>query len=184
MNRSFERLMAGNRIYIDTGRGSGDFSEKRREETADHQHPFIVVITCSDSRVVPEEIFSVSLGDIFTVRTAGNTIGESELGSIEYALDHLHVRDVLVLGHENCGAVKAALSGHTEGYAGALVKKIQFSIGEETVPEKASLKNAEHSAKVIYQTFRDRFPDLEVRYAIYRLKTGLVEFSDKKKDIG
>ncbi len=176
MNRSFERLAEGNRTYVSADCSTGVFSAKRREETADHQHPFIVVITCSDSRVVPEQIFSASLGDLFTIRTAGNTIGESELASIEYALDHLHVQDILVLAHENCGAVKAALSGHTDGYAGVIVKKIQLAIGDETVASKAAMRNAEHSVRKICETFRGRFPDLDVRSAFYHLRSGTVDF--------
>lgn len=90
------------------------------DETLEHlrqlkkgQHPFAIVVSCSDSRVPPELIFDQGLGDIFSIRTAGNIIGDYELGSIEYAVEHLGCKLIVVLGHENCGAIDAFLNhGH------------------------------------------------------------------------
>ena len=79
---------------------------------AQKQEPFIAVLTCSDSRVVPEKIFNLSLGDAFVVRVTGNSASDpSVLGSLEHAIEHLHVRVLLVLGHTGCGAVRAAMDG-------------------------------------------------------------------------
>jgi len=79
---------------------------------AQKHEPFIAVLTCSDSRVVPDKIFNLSLGDAFVVRVAGNSAAEpSVLGSLEYAVEHLHVRILLVLGHTGCGTVRAAMDG-------------------------------------------------------------------------
>lgn len=78
---------------------------------AREQRPKAVVITCSDSRVSPELIFDEGLGDLFVIRTAGNIIGEVELGSVEYAVEHLQVPVLFVLGHKRCGAVQAMLTG-------------------------------------------------------------------------
>lgn len=74
------------------------------------QHPHTIVVSCSDSRVPPEIIFDEKLGEIFVVRTAGETLDPTTLGSIEYALEHLGTKNIVVLGHTNCGAVKAAFS--------------------------------------------------------------------------
>ena len=87
---------------------------KRLRDLKKGQDPHTVVVSCSDSRVPPELIFDQGLGDIFSVRTAGNVIGDYELGSIEYAVEHLGCKLVVVLGHEECGALKAYL-GHRDG---------------------------------------------------------------------
>ena len=80
------------------------------------QEPFIAILTCSDSRVCPEKVFNLSLGDAFVVRAAGNSASDpAVLGSIEYAIEHLHVKAVLVVGHTSCRAVKAALEGKDPG---------------------------------------------------------------------
>ena len=81
----------------------------RRDELVKGQHPEVLVITCSDSRVVPEIIFNCSLGDIFVIRTAGNVINEGELATVEYAIEHLKVKRIVVLGHTHCGAVHATI---------------------------------------------------------------------------
>lgn len=80
------------------------------------QHPFATVVTCSDSRVSPEILFSCQLGDIFTVRTAGHVLSAFELASIEYAVDHLHTPLVLILGHSHCGAVKSSATPHADAH--------------------------------------------------------------------
>src|SRR5207237_855101 len=110
---------------------------KRREELAKSQHPFAVVLGCSDSRVPPEIVFDQGLGDLFVVREAGNVIDDHSLGSIEYAVDHLAVRLIVVLGHQRCGAVKAAketLAAKTEAPAHiqSLVTAIQPAVEETT----------------------------------------------------
>jgi carbonic anhydrase len=84
-------------------------SVARRRELIAEQHPFATVLGCSDSRVPAELLFDQGLGDLFVVRVAGNIVAPDDLGSIEYAVDHLHTPLVLVLGHEGCGAVTAAL---------------------------------------------------------------------------
>src|SRR4029453_3906401 len=81
---------------------------KRRAELTKSQHPFAIIVSCSDSRVPPELVFDQGIGDLFVLRVAGNGINDESLGSIEYAVDHLAVRLILVLGHQRCGAVKAA----------------------------------------------------------------------------
>ena len=106
-----EKLTAGNRVFLQQGNRS------LREETALHgQHPYAIVICCSDSRVIPEQIFSADIGELFVIRVAGNVLDNHQLGSIEYAAAHLHAELVVMLGHTGCGAVGAALSGEADGF--------------------------------------------------------------------
>jgi carbonic anhydrase len=115
--------MEGNARFL-----SGNMSQKnfgpRREELKAGQHPMATVVCCSDSRVVPEFIFDVGLGDIFTVVSAGNVVDKIGIGSVEYAVGHLHTPLLVVMGHEKCGAVKAAYHNHSESNITAIVKKI------------------------------------------------------------
>jgi carbonic anhydrase len=104
------RLQEGNRRFVEGKLASKDFAHQRAELTKG-QKPFVIVLTCSDSRVSPEFIFDESLGQIFVVRVAGNVADSVALGSIEYAAEHLRVGLLLVLGHDHCGAVEATIAG-------------------------------------------------------------------------
>lgn len=144
------RLIEGNNEYLLAKHGRGDISEEIRHLThTDGQKPYAVVVCCSDSRVVPELIFMVGIGEIFTIRTAGNVVGEIELGSIEYAVEHLGVRLVLVVGHSRCGAVEAAISGDGEGSIKSITDEIKGVIGTETDPYKCEILNIENSIEKI-----------------------------------
>ena len=113
-DEALEWLLEGNaRFAQDRPR---EFHEglRRRAMLSEGQHPFASVLGCADSRVPPELVFDTGLGDLFVIRVAGNVASEDEAGSIEYGVDHLDLRLVLVLGHEGCGAVSAAL-GEAEG---------------------------------------------------------------------
>ena len=109
---ALEWLLAGNHRFWDGHPRHDHESMRRVAMLSDGQHPFGIVLGCADSRVSPELVFDHGLGDLFVVRVAGNVVAEDEAGSIEYALVHLHVPLVVVLGHENCGAVTAALGAH------------------------------------------------------------------------
>lgn len=109
-----EALKAGNQRFMSGHPVHPHETLKRLRDLKKGQYPHTVVVSCSDSRVPPELIFDQGLGDIFSVRTAGNVIGDYELGSIEYAVEHLGCKLVVVLGHEECGALKAYL-GHRDG---------------------------------------------------------------------
>jgi len=108
-SEGLQRLMAGNQRFVAGSPQHGHESIARRKELAAEQHPFATVLGCSDSRVPVELLFDQGLGDLFVVRVAGNVADVDDLGSIEYAVEHLHTPLVLVLGHESCGAVTAAL---------------------------------------------------------------------------
>lgn len=105
----WQRLVDGNLRFVSGKVLHPNQSMARLEETAKGQKPFAIVVTCSDSRVPPEVLFDQGIGDLFVVRTAGEVVTEVELGSIEYAVEHLKATYLVVLGHERCGAVDATL---------------------------------------------------------------------------
>lgn len=106
---AIETLKDGNARFFSgkSGRPELDVNERRAHIMG--QTPYAAILACSDSRVPVELVFDVGLGDLFVVRVAGNVAGESELGTLEYAIEHLDVHLVMVMGHESCGAVAAAL---------------------------------------------------------------------------
>ena len=175
------RLIEGNRRYLDAEAGSADISPALRRYTAEHgQNPYAIVITCSDSRVIPESIFSAGIGELFVIRVAGNVLDDHQLGSIEYAADHLDTKLILLLGHTGCGAVGAAIEGHTGGFIESILKDIQLAIGDEKDDFKASCLNVKHGVETIRHEL-EIHPvhdpgGLEVAGAIYHIEDGRVEF--------
>ena len=136
------RLAAGNLKYLNAESGNGDISRRVRLATwAKGQSPYAIIVTCSDSRVIPESIFSAGIGELFVIRLAGNVIDDHQLGSIEYAAGHLGCRLVVVLGHTHCGAVDAAIHHEPEGYIKYITDEIKKAIGDEKDPYKASCMN-------------------------------------------
>jgi carbonic anhydrase len=134
-----DKLKAGNERFASGHSLHPNETSDRIRELKKGQNPFVVVVSCSDSRVPPELIFDQGLGDVFSIRTAGNVIGDYELGSIEYAVEHLHSQLIVVLGHENCGAIQAyASSGeetHHDDHIQILVDYIAAEEEEKMVPE-------------------------------------------------
>ncbi len=124
-----QRLLDGNQRFVQAHVAAPHRLAERRTEVAAGQHPIAVIVTCSDSRVPPELLFDQGLGDLFVIRLAGNVLDPAALGSIEYAVAHLNVTYLMVLGHERCGAVEAAVAGgETHGHIGHLVKAIQPAV--------------------------------------------------------
>lgn len=172
------KLRAGNERFVRSSVNPGDYSHARRAELKEGQAPYAVIVSCSDSRVVPEAIFCAGLGELFVIRVAGNVLGEHELGSVEYATGHLGTNLVVVLGHESCGAVGATLSGHAEGYIYSLTDAIAAGIGTEKDPKAASIKNADYVAREIAR--RLELPSngkVKVMSAFYNLD-GRVDFGN------
>lgn len=123
--QALQKLMEGNARYASGNASHPDQSMQRRSELIAGQHPFAVIIGCSDSRIPPEVIFDQGLGDIFVIRTAGQVMDNVSIGSIEYAVEHLGVPLVVVLGHDSCGAVTAATEGsEVPGHLDSLVNFI------------------------------------------------------------
>jgi carbonic anhydrase len=106
------RLQAGNDRFVKGVSQPAALDAARREVLAKGQEPFALILSCADSRVPPEHVFNVGLGDLFTIRTVGEVIDRSVLAGVEYGVEHLHIPLVVVMGHESCGAVKAAVDKH------------------------------------------------------------------------
>lgn len=185
--QALEWLLEGNRRFVE-GRPRHDFeSQRRRMMLTEGQHPFGVVLGCADSRVPPELIFDFGLGDLFVIRVAGNVVADDEAGSIEYAIAHLDVPLVLVLGHEGCGAVTAALGKHGNEVAelDGLLRMIQPAVADidPSLPEASRIHlgveaNVRQSVKRLLEIAeREARPDEErvlVVGAVYELDTGNV----------
>ena len=180
-DEALDKLKAGNAKYLSATANAGDISLALREKTCtEGQFPYAIVITCSDSRVIPESIFSAGIGELFVIRVAGNVIDNHQLGSIEYAAGHLGCPLVLVMGHDHCGAVGAAIDSDPKGFVKSITDEIKAAIGGETDPYAASCLNVQHSVKVIEERLGLRHGEdtngLRVCAAIYRLADGKVEF--------
>lgn len=120
-----KKLFAGNARYASGAAAHPHQSASRRTEVAAGQKPFAIVVACADSRTAPEVVFDQGLGDLFVTRLAGSIVDDAALGSLEYAVDHLDSSVIVVLGHERCGAVDAAMKGgKLPGKIGAVVKPI------------------------------------------------------------
>ena len=179
-----EKLQQGNNAFLEGAKTYGDLSLEKRIQTARFgQEPYAIVITCSDARVVPNALFSCGVGDLFVIRVAGNVIDEHQLGSIEYACEHLGVKLVVVLGHDHCGAVDAAIHDNSdedpEGFIRYIVDDIKAAIGEETDPLLCSRLNVEHSVARIREALvhEQGIPNaVEVAGALYYLESGKVAF--------
>jgi len=138
-----DKLKAGNEKFVSGHPVHPHETLNRIAELKKGQNPFVVVVSCSDSRLPPELVFDQGLGDIFSIRTAGNIIGNYELGSVEYAVEHLHCKLIVVLGHENCGAIQAYAASenenHHDDHIQALVNYIASEEEEKVIPD--SLKS-------------------------------------------
>jgi carbonic anhydrase len=182
------RLLNGDKRFI-AGKSEephGAALLERRHLLAKDQKPFAVIVSCSDSRVPPELVFDVSLGDIFVIRTAGEVVDQVAVGSIEYAIEHLGTRLIVVLGHQRCGAVSAAVSGATDtGDIPTVLKAILPAI-EETKDQSgdridnAVRANARDIAKRLQTsgpilTPRVQSGEVKIVPAYYSLDTGQVE---------
>ena len=176
MNKSIRaKLIAGNRHYVQIS------DPARRLDTAENgQHPYAIIVCCSDARVIPEHIFSAALGDLFVIRVAGNVLDKHQLGSVEYASLHLHCGHIIVLGHTGCGAVAVALSGGADGFIQYITDDIQEAIGEERNPDKACCLNVQHAVNRLKREFREH-PEVGsavIEGAIYDIRSGDVQWLD------
>lgn len=177
---ALERLERGNKMYLAGERPPAVTAEQRRALVAEGQHPYACIVTCSDSRVPPETVFCAGMGELFVIRTAGNTISDSEMATIAYAGTHLQVPLVVVMGHTHCGAVGAALSDEDDDDVRHIVEGIRRMIGNETDPRKSELKNArawagEIAASTVFSPHIEH-GGKEVVAALYDTESGKVTF--------
>ncbi|WP_421765318.1 carbonic anhydrase [Ekhidna sp.] len=179
-----KRLKEGNERFASNNLNGNLQDDKRRSELVGGQAPWAIVLSCADSRVVPEVAFDTGLGELFVLRVAGNIANTDTIASIEYAVAHLGTGVIVVMGHESCGAVGAALAGGDNGYnlnhllAQIAPAKAQAGSTDVNVVVK---KNAELSAKDLY----DRSSIIKVAVdegklkivtAFYNLGSGKVDF--------
>ena len=189
---ALERLRAGNARFV---AGTPDPSPRSRAEASGPQHPFAAVLGCADSRCPVEAIFDQGFGELFVVRVAGNVADTPQIGSLEFAVQALGVRLILVLGHQGCGAVQAALQ-RPDGLPdalGRLVDQIEpaiasFAPSSGAEPSTATIglavaANARHAADslssgsaVIARELAEG--QVAVASAVYALDTGVVTFLD------
>ncbi len=154
--RALELLKEGNQRFIKNLKANRDLLEQANE-TKDSQWPFAVILSCIDSRTSAELIFDQGLGDIFSVRIAGNIVNSDILGSIEYGCKVEGSKLVVVLGHTTCGAVKGACDQVELGHVTQLLQKIQPSVNDEktiTDKELRNSKNPDFVQKVIINNIR------------------------------
>ena len=165
---------------------------KRRGELTKSQHPFAIILSCSDSRVPPELVFDEGLGDLFIVRVAGNVLNDEGLGSIEYAVDILGARLIVVLGHQSCGAVDAAMKtvaakGKAPGHIQSLVTAIKPVVDSTPKGDLDTMIKA--NVKYVVGALRSSTPilkakvdsgDVQVIGGYYTLDTGAATFLEEK----
>jgi carbonic anhydrase len=162
-DEALQKLMEGNKQYVANKLTINSRSDtSSRMALANSQHPYAIILSCSDSRIPPEIIFNKGLGEIFVVRVAGNVADPVILGSIEYAAEHLGSPLIMVLGHERCGAVKAAVEtiGKSTGSKNidAIVKTIDNSLTTATNDCKAckgDMKCAENKTSEFVECLAD-----------------------------
>ncbi len=165
------KLINGNKEFVSS------LSKDKKEyysSLSKGQSPYALIICCSDSRVVPEEIFHVHAGELFIIRTAGNVINEGELASIEYGIEHLNIKYVLVLGHTHCGAIHASIHNEKGKYLDPILNRIKLNIVNEVDEKTASEINAKKTAEYL----KSKFPHYDgvVESAIYDIETCLVTY--------
>jgi carbonic anhydrase len=196
-DEALARLIAGNARYVADDPIPANITRQRRLEVAREQAPFACLVGCSDSRVGPEQLFGVGLGDLFIVRTAGNNVGTHGMGSIEFSVEHLGVPLVAVLGHERCGAVGAAVKMVTDdlqlpGTMGKMVEPIIPAVlhAQRHIAPDGDLLDASVRENVRRMVRRLRTASepilmtpqasgrLKVVGAYYDLDTGSVDFFD------
>ena len=165
-----------------------------RDETVDKQHPFASVLSCSDSRTTVELIFDQNLGDIFSVRLAGNIASIKAIGSLEFSCKYLGSKLVVVMGHSNCGAIKAACDHYKGGNIGEIIELIDPAVAlEKTITDKRDSSNDAfvervcfHNVEVQMERILKRSPfltdmiekkEIGLVGAVYNLASGEVEFN-------
>lgn len=185
-NEHLRRLIEGNKRYMASHLEHPDQTSERRFELKHGQHPFAIILGCSDSRVPPEVLFDQGLGDLYVVRVAGNVLDQMIVASIEYAVLHLGVSLIMVMGHSQCGAVAATcnheqLEGHLPSLTFALNAAFNKAKDQPgSLVENVTLANVELVVDELKQTgahFPEMVKDnqLTIVPAYYHIGTGKVD---------
>jgi carbonic anhydrase len=193
---ALEILKKGNDDYRKLKVSKDGLRQEDRLRQVSGQHPHTIILSCSDSRVPPEIVFNQRLGDLFVVRTAGQALDDTVFGSIIYALEHLHSRLLIVLGHESCGAVDAAVkipaNTSSEDEAANSIEKILAKIRPNIAGVRLSdtrLNESAANANGVVKSLLDNpvifkhveSKELIIKSALYHLGTGVVEFDPQVK---
>ena len=178
---ALDKIKEGNEQYVQDKEHVGT-DKKIRESLITGQDPYAIVLSCADSRVVPESIFDANAGELFVLRVAGNIANTSTIASIEYAVAHLGTKLIIVLGHESCGAVTAALAGGDNGYnlnhlCSHIVPAIAASESSEVndvvrMNAKVTCKDLVSRSEIIANALKN---GLEIVPAYYNLSNGKVD---------
>ncbi len=178
---ALQKLKTGNELYLAAEKNDSDISLALRQRLSEQgQLPYAIIVTCSDSRVIPESIFMTGLGELFVIRVAGNVIDAHQLGSIEYCAGHLGASLIVVLGHTQCGAVDAAIHHDPDGFIKYITDDIREAIGDVTDPYEAACLNVRHCVQKIENSLEIREIEQELGMrvigAMYHIDNGKVEF--------
>jgi carbonic anhydrase len=188
---ALDRLTAGNIRFVSQQMRYPDQSAERRAQAAQAQSPFAAVLCCSDSRVPPEVIFDQGLGDLYVVRVAGNVTDDPIIGSLEYGAEQLGLSLIVVLGHTQCGAVRAALEAfylgagapaHINSLVQAIEPAVQASQAQPGDPWRNAVTANIHLTVARLQSSpptlaqKVKAQELQIVGALYNLDTGWVEF--------
>lgn len=195
--QGYELLVEGNKRFINNLNTDHDHLELINQ-TREGQYPFAVILSCMDSRTSTELIFDQGLGDLFSIRVAGNIVNNDILASIEYAVKYVGSKVLMVLGHTECGAIKSAKQGVTDGHITGLLKRIQPSISKSLLyddnylfSDKVVYANVENSLEEILnqsEIVKDMFQRGEIGLVggVYNVDNGKVDFfknlTKKKKE--
>jgi carbonic anhydrase len=196
--QGYELLVEGNKRFISNLRTDHDHLEMINE-TREGQYPFAVILSCMDSRTSTELIFDQGLGDLFSIRVAGNIVNNDILGSIEYAVKYVGSKVLMVLGHTECGAIKSAKQGVTDGHITDMLKRIHPSISKAMLKEdryhkfndNVAYANVEHSLEEIItrsSIVKEMFEKEQIGIVggVHNIETGEVDFfknlTKKKKE--
>lgn len=190
-DEAMKKLIEGNARFVTLKEQHPDDTKERRQEMLKGQHPFVVILSCSDSRVPPELIFDQGLGDIFEIRNAGNVLDEHVIGSIEYAVMHCGVKLIVIMGHQDCGAIAATLSGKSETkYIKSLEDSIQPAVeeckkhGQEVTSDNVVKAHVMQDIEELMSQDTDlvkymKENGVKLIPAYYHLDTGKVDFLNK-----
>ena len=190
--QAIEILQQGNERFVNNVKRQHDMLSVR-DELKDKQHPFASILSCSDSRTTVELIFDQNLGDIFSVRLAGNVASTLAIGSLEFSTEYLGSKLVVVMGHSNCGAVKAACDHFKGGNIGEIINMIDPAVSlETTVSSDRNSSNTSFVDKVCWHNVHEQINNIKQHSeiinqmvidnqialvgAVYDLASGSVQF--------
>lgn len=191
-NTTLEKLIEGNKRFAQNKSIHPNLGNELRNALITQQKPFAAILSCSDSRVPVEIIFDAGLGDLFVVRTAGHVLSNEVMGSLEYAIKNLGVKLIMILGHENCGAISVALDAYQTKTYDEFSSNLQSILNhiypaiDKTNCEESELLNRAVKANILYQVEdlinkddyiakKIKSGEVDVVGALYSLQTGFIE---------